>query len=185
MVSGITFFFIKLSILLLYLRIFSLNLRTRCFLYCGILAILIFTIVSSTLYGTFCVPRHHHSWQEAAASRRCSSSQDGLEIANGAFNATSDTYILLLPLPCIWRLQLPTRKRLTLMATFLTGLLYVHCWGNSIPGADRVYSACTCSLASLGIRIKFLRAGDFTWNSTPILYSAYGDINCTQWIPSC
>ncbi|MCJ1242111.1 hypothetical protein MMC14_010118, partial [Varicellaria rhodocarpa] len=122
-VAGITFFFIKLSILLLYLRIFSLNLRTRYFIYFGVSAIFVFTVVSTILYGVLCVPHKHESWQETSASPRCSSSQEGLETANGVFNAVSDIYILLLPLPSIWRLQLPMRKKTGLIATFLTGLL--------------------------------------------------------------
>ena len=43
--------------------------------------------------------------------------------ATGVFNVVSDFAILILPMPCIWRLHLPQKKRILMMAIFATGFL--------------------------------------------------------------
>ena len=39
-----------------------------------------------------------------------------------AINLATDIFILVLPIPAIWSLQLPIRKKLGIWAIFLTGL---------------------------------------------------------------
>lgn len=44
-------------------------------------------------------------------------------ISSGFFNIVSDFAILILPLRCIYALQLPTRKKIMMAMIFSTGLL--------------------------------------------------------------
>ena len=41
----------------------------------------------------------------------------------GVFNVVSDFYLLLLPVPVVWNLQMPLRKKIGILTIFTTGLL--------------------------------------------------------------
>lgn len=49
-----------------------------------------------------------------------------LNIAVGALNITTDTAMLILPVPILKNLQVSKGRLLVLSAVFATGLLYVH-----------------------------------------------------------
>ena len=44
---------------------------------------------------------------------------------SGALNVVSDIYVVFLPLPVIWRLNMKLSKRLKLMTVFALGIMYV------------------------------------------------------------
>ena len=46
-----------------------------------------------------------------------------VSIAHGWFGLLSDLYIFFLPLPVLWGLQMPLKKKLGVAAVFLTGLV--------------------------------------------------------------
>ena len=48
---------------------------------------------------------------------------EGWNIATGIFNSVSDIVILILPIPCVWRLQMPLRKKAMTIGIFATGFL--------------------------------------------------------------
>lgn len=41
--------------------------------------------------------------------------------ATGVFNVVSDFAILILPMPCVWRLSLPLKKKVLMTMIFATG----------------------------------------------------------------
>lgn len=43
--------------------------------------------------------------------------------AVGIFNVFSDFAILVLPMPCVWRLHMPLKKKILMTTMFATGLL--------------------------------------------------------------
>lgn len=45
------------------------------------------------------------------------------EMAAAAFNLVLDVLIVLLPVPIVWRLQLPKQKKVGITATFALGLM--------------------------------------------------------------
>lgn len=47
-------------------------------------------------------------------------------LAGAAVNVFTDLVILLLPMPIIWRLKIPTRSKLSLSFIFGLGFVYVH-----------------------------------------------------------
>ena len=48
---------------------------------------------------------------------------DAFFLVTGIFNVVSDFYILLLPMPALWRLQIPLQKKIPMMIVFATGFL--------------------------------------------------------------
>lgn len=49
--------------------------------------------------------------------------QERNSIVNGSFGLISDLYILVIPLWLVSHLHLPSKKKLSVMGVFLTGLL--------------------------------------------------------------
>lgn len=137
---GPAFFFIKSSILLLYLRIFSPQ-RFMCILiYAGIVMVLLTNLVMTIILPVFCAPRKNEDWVSGFLSDRCESHTNKTFIASATLNFATDIYILIIPLPLVWKLHLSTNKRIGLILIFATGILYaVHSlslsdfWNSSLP----------------------------------------------------
>lgn len=115
---------IKLSIFLLYLRIFTLEQRTRIVIYCGIALTSIFYTFSTLFPIIVCSPRKGETRFVSQFSSRCAQ-ENTLGYIMTAFNVISDHYILVIPMPIVWKLQLPTRKKVEVSAVFLIGILSV------------------------------------------------------------
>ena len=124
MVYGPVIFFAKLSLFLLYLRLFLPNQWTRILIYFGILATLLLYTATTVAFGVLCIPRPGESWVESGFSPRCRSSFV-LTYIQGIFNVVSDLYLLILPIPVVWQLQMPSKKKIGVCAIFMTGILYV------------------------------------------------------------
>ena len=167
--SGPTMALIKVSIFLLYLRVFSTNLPTRLAIYMGIFSVVVYNAVCSALVLVFCIPRHNEAWVELFSIYRCFRNEQNVLIASGALNLITDIYVLCLPLPIVWSLQLPLRKRLGLIAIFMTGLMYViRVRSGRVLTRSR---ACVSSVATLILRIISNRNIDYTWYSIPVVYT--------------
>ncbi|KAI4240728.1 MAG: hypothetical protein L6R40_004973 [Gallowayella cf. fulva] len=83
-----------------------------------------------------------------------------IALVGGPFNLVSDLYLLLMPLPAVWQLQLPLRKRLGVAGVFLTGSL-----------------ACIASVVGLYYRILMYRSADRSWNLAPYLTTLVLELN--------
>lgn len=53
----------------------------------------------------------------------CVDNIDNLALANAVVNVIEDIYLLLLPLPMVMKLQLSRKRRVRLIAVFMTGIL--------------------------------------------------------------
>lgn len=113
----------KLSLFLLYYRLFARHKWMRIWVYLGIGAAALMYASSMIMYGYLCVPRRGQSWFDAILSSRCHKQFIMIGYVRGPFNLLSDVFLLFLPLPAIWQLQLPLRKRVGLAGIFLTGSL--------------------------------------------------------------
>ena len=116
---------IKLSLFLLYLETFGRLKWLRRLVYVG--AILTGLIYFSSMIALIilCAPRDGQTEQSyliALSSPRCALSKP-LSIALGSVNIVSDFYILIIPLPAVWSLQLPIRSKIGVSAIILTGLM--------------------------------------------------------------
>ena len=115
----------KLSLFLLYYRLFARHQWIRYLVYLGIGSAAAMYTAGMIVYGYLCLPRRGQSWIEAGLSSRCHKQFIMIGYVRGPFNVLSDLYLLLLPLPAVWQLHLPLRKRLGIAGIFLTGSLLV------------------------------------------------------------
>ncbi|KAL8689055.1 MAG: hypothetical protein Q9224_004733, partial [Gallowayella concinna] len=115
-------FLIKLSILLQYLRIFVPNRKNNRLMFYAIHILiwcnLIFYLSKFIGLLAICVPRRK-LWQPWTDGH-CGDPNTWF-IASGLFNVISDFAILVLPLRCIWKLQIPTKKKIMIALVFATG----------------------------------------------------------------
>ena len=72
-----------------------------------------------------CAPRTGYGQADylaAIAAASCSNGAQPISVVGGAGNIISDVFILILPLPAIWRLHLRTAKKIGITAIIMTGL---------------------------------------------------------------
>ena len=119
---GPTILFTKLSLLLLYLRLFSLDRNIKYAIYFGIMANLVFYAATTVILGTLCLPRHGQGWSESAQTARCRHSIV-MDYPFGIFGVVSDFYIFIIPIPIVINMNLPLRKKIGVLAIFATGFL--------------------------------------------------------------
>ena len=88
---------------------------------------------------------------------------EAVDIVAAAINVLSDVVLLLLPITCIWQLQMPSRSKLAVSAVFTTGLLYVQndfgCEGSALI----YHSACVSSIMRLVTSVQIVGKQDITW----------------------
>lgn len=113
---------IKLCILLGYLRIFKIDRYTRWAIWFGMFACTVFYVVSFCVTAFRCKPVAA-AWVPAIPGECLD--YDTFPLATGYFNFLTDFYILLVPLPAIFRLKLPLVRRLRIASIFGLGVLYV------------------------------------------------------------
>lgn len=151
-------FFTKLSILLQYLRIFAPTRKGNMFIYVGVhLCIwsnLICYLVLTVFAITLCTPRRK-IWNPLMTTGHCFSI-DAIYQFSGVFNVISDFAILILPMPCVWRLRLSLKKKILLTMIFATG-----------------FFACTTSILRTYYTWKIVQSPDISYNIMPFgLWSA-------------
>ncbi len=122
MLYGPTVFFAKASLFLLYLRLFHPNQSTKIMIYFGMIFTLVFYAATTATFGVLCIPRSGETWMESDFSSRCKKSIV-MTYVQGIFNVVSDFYLLLLPIPVVWNLQMPLRKKIGVLTIFMAGLL--------------------------------------------------------------
>ncbi|KAL8804142.1 MAG: hypothetical protein Q9223_005900 [Gallowayella weberi] len=111
---GPTMFFTKLSLLLLYYRIFAPDRMTKNLVILGI--IYCFVLYTSYLLLTFLlcqsqiIPYCKHQWNLFL-------------LTTSGLNVFGDFYLLAIPLAAIAKLHMPFREKLGVSAIFFTGLL--------------------------------------------------------------
>lgn len=126
---AVSAFFVKLSLFLLYLRLFKPNKVTRWLIYGGIVAC--GTFYSSSLISNcaLCIPKPGQPNDAASWSLRaeqCSLPSQHLAIAQGVFGTISDIYLLVIPIHSIFQLKLPTERKIGVSAIFMIGIMSVY-----------------------------------------------------------
>lgn len=142
-------FFIKLSILLQYLRIFRPTRQGNLFLYLGVHAciwiIFLLYFLDIMFEVVMCVPREK-IWNPLMTTGHCFDDSAAYR-ATGIFNVLSDFAILILPIPSVWRLKIPLRKKIGLVSVFSAGLF-----------------ACAISIVRTYYTWKVTKLGDVSYN---------------------
>lgn len=116
-------FIVKLSLFLLYLRVFALVRHIRTAIFVGIVFHLILSTTSFVLEFVFCYPRRGQSFLMSFTAPRCAKDAATLGIAQGVGVIIGDFYLLLMPMPVVWKLQLSLRKKIGVTVIFMTGFL--------------------------------------------------------------
>lgn len=117
-------FFIKTAIVLQYLQILCPTRSLNRFVFYGgwttIISIFIFYFADIFLTLFICNPREK-IWNDYVGGT-CMN-YNALVLASAMFNILSDIVILLLPVKSIWQLRITTKKKVSIIALFATGLL--------------------------------------------------------------
>ena len=124
LITGPTKWFAKAAILALYLRLFGLKLWLRYTSYVMLLITFLFYWASIPMSAALCVPHHAESWNYEVLQRCGKMAVTGPIF--GAVGVASDVLLLILPLPIVYGLNMPPRKKLGLYMVFLVGCLYVY-----------------------------------------------------------
>lgn len=121
-IGALGLLFAKLSILLLLFRLFSPNRRFRYSIYVGIVWATLISLVTVVIATALCSPRKGEAFNNIMVAQRCHHLQSWA-VAQGALNVLLDFYILYLPIPVVWKLQLGRNRRVGVLGVFMTGLM--------------------------------------------------------------
>ena len=112
--------FVKLSILVFYRRIFPVNvLRITTFLLIGIITIWWIALTLTTILS--CTPVDYN-WDVTQPDGRCLNGRN-FSVAFSVPIIVTDLFVLVLPLPVVWRLQLQSKRKIALSIIFSLGTL--------------------------------------------------------------
>lgn len=153
--------FAKLSILLLYLRIFTTNRFLRMSVYVGGL---ILTLFYTAMIGTGIAAMTKCAGLAAASIDVCDKISNDIQLLNSAFNVVTDCWILLLPMPFISRLQMPLKRKMGVAAVFAVGLACVNPNPSLASYELTQRSAVAASLARLIEFAIHYHSEDVLWN---------------------
>lgn len=123
MLYGPTMFFIKTSVLLLYRKLFYPDRWIRIFVLIGIGYLLVTNGVPMIILGALYVPRNEENHLIKYRSPQNIDNILNLSTAVAVCNLFADLYIHFLPLPTIWKLQMPTKKKYALIGLFTSAFL--------------------------------------------------------------
>ncbi len=121
-VGALGLLFAKLSILLLLFRLFSPNRRFRYSIYIGIVWASLISFTTVIVATALCSPRRGEAFNNMAVIQRCGHQQTWA-VVQGALNVLLDFYILYLPIPVVWKLQLGKNRKIGVLGIFMTGLM--------------------------------------------------------------
>ena len=122
----------KMSILILYLRLFAVNRIFRYLTWSTMLFVVGY--LSANLFTQIfgCSPRSKY-WNPDIPGHCINYTKAGL--AYGSMNIASDLLIFVLPLPIVWRLKLSRREKAGVSIIFMSGAMYAG------PSSDFSYNA--------------------------------------------
>ena len=119
-------FFVKLSLFLLYLRLFKPNRYTRWLVYGGIITCGLFYPASIIGNCVIVMPTPGQPNDEMTWVLRASKSGHSLlllSIIQSVFNALSDIYLLLVPVQMIFQLHFSLGRKIGVSSVFMMGIL--------------------------------------------------------------
>ena len=114
-------FFVKVSIALLYLRLFrnAMSRLSRLSLYAFMALCSAFYLVAVIVQSVTEIKCSNVF--DALGSRFCLGDPNKFSVASGVFNTVTDIYLEIMPIPIIMELQMLLRRRLGVIATLSAG----------------------------------------------------------------
>ncbi|KAJ5625396.1 Btp1 [Penicillium lagena] len=121
--------FAKLSILLVYKRLFGISRSLRMVVYFMMGLMVVYTVVMLFIYGFNCRPPYEywgwHMTMDVAWTESHCFDFPTMNLGMGGVNIITDTVILLLPMPFVWKLQLRPMQKFGLCLVFGAGAFTV------------------------------------------------------------
>ncbi|PSR79794.1 hypothetical protein BD289DRAFT_485381 [Coniella lustricola] len=117
---GITLMLVKFSMLRFYARIFAINKTFTIAVWTA--ATVIFLWMVSVVLETFLLCRPlAYNWDTTIADGTCGNRQ-AVYVGAGVSNMVTDFMVLLLPVPFVWKLKMPTASKMGLLGIFCLGI---------------------------------------------------------------
>lgn len=120
-IIGPLVFFAKTSLFLLYYRVFAPKKLFRYMITIGIVFSFFFCLTTLAIAVYLCAPHAGKDW-DAEVLGSCSRHIALYYVISGAVNMALDIFMLILPIPVVLQLQLPLKKKVGVLAIFMTGL---------------------------------------------------------------
>lgn len=157
---------VRVSIFILYFRLFGHVRRMRILIWAGCLltSASYLALLASHVY--YCTPRAGGSGWSIASFVRCADPDIKISIAQAIFGSFTDFFLFLLPIIQIMRLTMPLKKKLGVAGIFTIGLL-----------------ALASSVACAVLRVYLLHQEDLFWEVTKTY--AFGTVEVTVGIICC
>lgn len=158
--------FTKISICLLYLRIFAVQKRFTAFVKGGMM---FFTIYYAATLGLSIATVMKCDRPSALRDSLCAKTES-LTLFQAVINVSTDLYLLVLPIAPIIQLKMPQRKKLGVLAIFLCGFIaLVVSFARLISIGVRLhshdtlyYAAVSSSLSAVELNVAIVTASMFT-----------------------
>jgi hypothetical protein len=138
--------FIKTSILLLYLNVFSAKKMAKYFIYFGIFMVVGFYLATMVSLSIFCAPKPGTS----TGYYMCDPREVKVILVQSGFNIATDVYLLAIAIPIIFSLHMPLRHKFGVAVVILTGLF-----------------ATIASILNLHFRLASANSTDVSWDYSP------------------
>lgn len=117
---------IKLSIILLYIRVFSTaNTTFRRSIYAGFIFTVSLCVTFIVVILAACQPMEFFWTQYDGISEGTCINISSFFVAFSIFNVSLDVFLLILPIPMVLKLHMSVRKKLIVCALMMLGILYV------------------------------------------------------------
>lgn len=120
--SVCSLFLSKLSLFLLYRKLFSVKRYMRILINVGIVFAFATYMTVIPLGTYYCTPRKGQTW--ISPEIKCGKALP-YTIASGATNIIVDLYLLCLPIPIVWRLNLSRKRKAGVLSVFMVGIIGV------------------------------------------------------------
>ncbi|KAF2237315.1 hypothetical protein EV356DRAFT_12643 [Viridothelium virens] len=159
MVYGPSIFFARAAILALYFRVFSPKKTIRVLIYVGVITLLLVYITGLAILTAYCTPRRGGAWDSLLA-QHCTPATSINAIVQSVVGIVSDIYILMLPLPVIYKLNLPSKTKAGIFAIFMSGIF-----------------ALTATSLGLYYRVLNWKGTDRTWAAAKFVLCAFIENN--------
>ncbi len=153
--------FLKVAIVLEFIQIFGSAGQRKAFFWCCQVVIwvtILFHSLVIILVNVQCTP--HQRIYNLFIPGKCFNKK-GLDITAAFVTFTTDTTILLLPHLVIWRLQLPTAKKIGVSAIFAIGVLAV-----------------ISAICRIPVAIRFYESTDVTYDYSAVAFWALAELTC-------
>ena len=121
----ITFGFIKISILLLYQRLF-IGIIFKRISNASIVIIILWSLAFAFATAFQCGSRPQNWWTSTFTILHYCSKTQSIELGFAVSDVITDLVILSIPQPVVWRLHMSKSQRIGLSFVFLLGLMYVQ-----------------------------------------------------------